>query len=382
MREIALEDDYKRLTIEGYTNYIEKNKDVILDEQERDYRMGARAIVLEEFVLSIFGFPHIIALPSKAAVYVLSRISYETYFRTPRHPTFGFEIWTLQSESFTMFYNNSKNEVKPNEDTLNNFYHIQLNCLYVILSIVIIVVEQWAFMICYVDLMALKIFSYGTSTALTAVVVARPNIQLDLWMYFSQLVVTLILLITKIVILVSPFMFSYKYTSYTVLGCLFGPAYINLIFYLILYANILTDYKYFAHFPHFRPHLAGRFLLEIFNSGLNIGALIFNALSKIAKGGYGAFKQIIRSLRVFLPKGQLFTLYKQILIASGHQLKDLGYLGDLVYTPIVLVWIFWPLTIPYVFENWFLVVPSFPVTVFLLIKGYSVAKEIWNDKQD
>jgi hypothetical protein len=46
--------------------------------------MGARAIVLEEFVLSILHLPHMIVLPAKALAYVLGRFDYNRYFNNPR----------------------------------------------------------------------------------------------------------------------------------------------------------------------------------------------------------------------------------------------------------------------------------------------------------
>lgn len=83
-REITWEDDYKKLAIEGFREWRSAHSDEILDENERDYRMGARAIVLEEFVLSILHLPHMIVLPAKALAYVLGRFDYNRYFNNPR----------------------------------------------------------------------------------------------------------------------------------------------------------------------------------------------------------------------------------------------------------------------------------------------------------
>lgn len=92
INEIALGDDYKELVKKAFDSYTKKNSGVIIDEQERDYRMGARVIVLEEFILSIFGFPHIIALPAKIVCYFLSKIELDWYFANPRYPRSGFFI--------------------------------------------------------------------------------------------------------------------------------------------------------------------------------------------------------------------------------------------------------------------------------------------------
>lgn len=92
INELTLGDDYKELVKKAFDAYTKKNSGIILDEQERDYRMGARVIVLEEFILSIFGFPHIIALPAKIVCYLLSKIELDWYFATPRYPGAGFFI--------------------------------------------------------------------------------------------------------------------------------------------------------------------------------------------------------------------------------------------------------------------------------------------------
>ena len=92
MNELALGDDYKELVKKAFDAYTKKNSGIILDEQERDYRMGARVIVLEEFILSIFGFPHIIALPAKMVCYLLSKIELDWYFANPRYPGAGFFV--------------------------------------------------------------------------------------------------------------------------------------------------------------------------------------------------------------------------------------------------------------------------------------------------
>jgi hypothetical protein len=80
-----------------------------------------------------------------------------------------------------------------------------------------------------------------------------------------------------------------------------------------------------------------------------------------------------------VPKGTFFNTYRQILLISGSYLKTLGYLGDLVFTPLTLVWIFWPLLIPYYLNEMYLLIPIFPIEIFLIIKGYSTAKLAWTD---
>lgn len=92
MNKLAFEDDYKELVKKAYDAFTKKNLGIVLDEQERDYRVGARVIVLEEFILSIFGFPHIIVLPAKILCYLLSKVELDWYFERPRYPGLGYHI--------------------------------------------------------------------------------------------------------------------------------------------------------------------------------------------------------------------------------------------------------------------------------------------------
>jgi len=115
-----------------------------------------------------------------------------------------------------------------------------------------------------------------------------------------------------------------------------------------------------SHFPHFRPHLTLKYLLYFF----------IKIIAKVCK----VFEILYRVIK---PSGKIFNAYKKILEISGSFLKNWGLVGDLIYSPLVFVWIFWPLTIPYFFDNWNYLIPALPATVFLLIKGYSTAKITW-----
>ena len=85
-------DDYKELVKKAYEEYNKQNFGVVLNEEERDYKMGVRVIVLEEFALSIFGFVHIISMPAKIFCYLISKVDIDLYFQNPRYPRLGFQI--------------------------------------------------------------------------------------------------------------------------------------------------------------------------------------------------------------------------------------------------------------------------------------------------
>lgn len=92
INNLTFVDDYKELVKKVYENYNKDYSDCIVDEELWDYKMGVRGIVLEEFVLSIFGFVHIIGLPAKVFCYLCSKVELGWYFQNPRYPRLGFQV--------------------------------------------------------------------------------------------------------------------------------------------------------------------------------------------------------------------------------------------------------------------------------------------------
>jgi hypothetical protein len=93
---------------------------------------------------------------------------------------------------------------------------------------------------------------------------------------------------------------------------------------------------------------------------------------------YEGLKKGLLSIKFFLPKGGIFNSYKNMLIKAGRFLKTKGTIGDLIFTPLTLSWIFWPVLIPYYLSEWYLLIPIFPIEIFLIIKGYATAKQAWS----
>ena len=379
--ELVNGDDYRELVKRGYENYTKENTGVILDEEERDYKMGARVIVLEEFVLSIFGFPHIIALPAKGICYLLAKIQLDWYFANRRYPSFGFEIKFFDKSIDRVYADiitvRFMQELRPDPQTLKDFYHIQLNFVFLLVRIALIFSEQFAFAISFIDFFALKALSLWRVVPFNRPPLQPRTANSSFVVYLLQLVSVVVLLFVKLLVIVLPGYLIKQTTSFTWLGIVFGPFGCFLSWYAGIICNICTIVHYFPHFPSFNPHFIWYSLLSIGSSGVDIGRIIFNLLKPGGRAFINTLKKCVSLLKNLLPHGTLFAAYKSILITAGQVLKQQGYLGDLIFTPLTLLWIFWPLLIPYFLQEYYLLIPIFPIEIFLIIKGYSTAKLAW-----
>ena len=144
-------------------------------------------------------------------------------------------------------------------------------------------------------------------------------------------------------------------------------------------SNISTIIIYLNYFPNFNPHFSWHVGWYAFDGAFNIGKYLYNLIKPSTRMFIASLKKGLMALKMLLPRGTLFNAYKSILINAGQCLKTKGYLGDLIFTPLTLLWIFWPLLIPYYLNEYYLLIPVFPIEIFLIIKGYSTAKIAWGN---
>jgi hypothetical protein len=225
----------------------------------------------------------------------------------------------------------------------------------------------------------LKIFSFGPYVPLGTPITQPRQARLSSILYLFQFVVLIGLIVIKISFLLAPVVISYYFTNLSWLGVIFGPFCCYIIWYIALFCNISTLYFYQSHFHNFNPLFVWRTVLSAYNTGVDIGRILFNTIKSATIYAWNTAKKIIRSLRILLPNGQIYITYKNILLASGKKLKKKGYFGDLIFTPLTLLWIFWPALIPYYLDEYYLFIPIFPIEIFLVIKGYSIAKLAWSN---
>lgn len=241
--------------------------------------------------------------------------------------------------------------------------------------------EQLAFLICFWDFFVLKVASLGQALPLNTPGSRprRPNMKS--WMYFIQLLILILMIILKITLFLLPAVLTSSYTNYSWIWILFGPLFIYVPYYFAFFCNLSTIYYYYEKFYNFNPHFVRYAITGMFGGASDTGKKIYRAVKKICIKINGFFKRCLSSFKVFIPSGTIFNTYKEILIVCGSHLKKLGYLGDFIFTPLTLVWIFWPLLVPYYLNEIYLLIPIFPIEIFLIIKGYSTAKLAWKDEE-
>lgn len=263
--------------------------------------------------------------------------------------------------------------------TLKSFYHIQLNFVFLLVRVGLLFAEQFAFALSLADFFLLKVFSFGVSVPFNRPPLQPRTANSSFIVYLFQLICAAGLVVAKILTTLMPGYLVKTFTDFTWLGIIFGPFGFFLPWYMSVVCNISTIIHYLPHFPAFNPHYLWYSLLNIGTAGMNIGRYLYDLLKPTGNFFISSLKKIGNMLKLLLPRGTLFASYKAILIKSGHFLKQQGYLGDLVFTPLTLFWIFWPLLIPYYLQESYLLIPIFPVEIFLIIKGYSTAKLAWGN---
>ena len=189
------------------------------------------------------------------------------------------------------------------------------------------------------------------------------------------------MIISKITLFLLPAVLTALYKNYNWLWIIFGPLFIFIPYYFAFFCNLSTIIYYHEKFYNFNPHFVRFAFSGMFNGASDTGKKLYRVIKKYCIKFNGVFWRLLGSFKVLIPSGTIFNAYKKILIACGTHLKKLGYLGDFIFTPLTLVWIFWPLLVPYYLNEMYLLIPIFPIEIFLIIKGYSTAKLAWKDEE-
>lgn len=230
-----------------------------------------------------------------------------------------------------------------------------------------------------IDFAVLRALSFGRHIPLNTPGTRPRNPNMPAVVYFIQGIASILLTIAKLVFFLLPMILSFKFTNNNWVWNVLGPFCIFMPYYFAFFCNLCTVGHYFEKFYNFNPQYFLLFIKQAFTGASDFGLKLYNWIKPLFLKIRSMSFSLIASLKLFIPKGTLFETYKQILIVAGGVLKTKGYLGDLIFTPLTLVWIFWPLLIPYFLNEFYLLIPIFPIEIFLIIKGYSTAKIAWGE---
>ena len=242
-----------------------------------------------------------------------------------------------------------------------------------------ILFEQLAFAFCFVDFFILKIFSIGIFLPFTTPGTSPRQANMSSWVYFLQLLIVILMIVVKIILCFLPAGLAALYTNCNWLWILLGPFCSFVPYYFAIFCNLSTVEYYYEKFYNFNPQFTWNVVCNIFYGATDLGKKLYRAIKPLCIKIAGFFRDILSCFKLLIPKGTLFNAYKDVLLVSGAHLKKLGYFGDMIFTPLTLAWIFWPLLVPYYLNEMYLLIPIFPIEIFLIIKGYSTAKLAWKE---
>lgn len=245
---------------------------------------------------------------------------------------------------------------------MKNFYHIQLGLISQLLYIYLILTEVICFILCCLDFTLLYILSLGTYIRFNQLANNPPRRPVLILMLPLQLAASIVGVLYKLALIILPSYFFSIYTENSLIMCILGTGFINITIYLSILLSFTTVIRYLPHFYRFQPHrildvAVGAYLLlkESFNAAKFV---IFNILA------LGTFRK------------NLIASYKGILSSSGSMLLKYGVLGDLLFTLVTILWIFWPIAVSYLLSNWISLILTLPITCYLLTAGYRIAQQV------
>jgi hypothetical protein len=230
-----------------------------MTEEERDYRLGLRAVVLEEFVMSFLNLPHLVALPAKGLAFLLYYLPYPWYVNTLTFPfrrQFSSGMHNFFQSTFAPFQSISAfifSHYKPEYQW--SFYSVQLNLVLQLTLLATSVLEVLTWITVHADLIMIKVLSgfvYYPLNIPNRNVNLRPPRGLRL-LQAMQVIWMLIHVVVRTVLGFAPFVMCLMYSDYSVIGCVVGPFFVNVGWYVLIYANLSTLYAILDYFPYYTP---------------------------------------------------------------------------------------------------------------------------------
>ena len=230
-----------------------------MTEEERDYRLGLRAVVLEEFVMSFLNLPHLVALPAKGLSFLLYYLPYSWYVATPTflfrrqfitgiHNPFMHRFDSFQALAVPIY-----TAYKPEYQW--SFYSVQLNLVIQLTLVSTCLLEVLTWLTVHADLVMIKVLSGFVYHPLN---VPNPNLRLApprglRLLQGLQVLWMLIHVVVRTVLGFTPFVLCLLYSNYSVIGCAVGPFFLNICWYVLIYSNLSTLFAILDAFPYYAP---------------------------------------------------------------------------------------------------------------------------------
>lgn len=273
-RVVQAEFDYKDLAVEAYREY--QKKDQVLSEEDRDYRLGVRAVVLEEAILTVLSLPDLVLLPGKCVSFFLYFLPFEAYAGS--HNLFlrrSFESG-IYIHPFLPYAHFASGVLHYNSALRLSLSTVHHNLALQLAWMLLFCLELVTWMTVYLDLLVLKVlcgwrYYSPLNQAISGVRLRKPMGMIGLqglqigWMGVQGVV--------KAGLGLLPIVMCWRLKVYSLIDCVAGPWCLHLLWYVLLYSNISTLWHLQDHFPYYSPWTS---LCHLLNSLANVGLTTFD----------------------------------------------------------------------------------------------------------
>lgn len=310
-RVVQAEFNYKLLAVEAYREYRKIGRE--LSEEERDYMLGVRAIVLEEAVLTVLNLPDLILLPGKCVAFLLYSLPFERYAGNQQlflRSSFETGILLPPYIPYSHFANGIIDyhpEYRLSLSTVH--FNLVQQCSWIFLFSL----ELMTWISIHFDVLMIKMlsgFAYYSplNQAISGVRLGSPR---GLWLLQGlQIGWMLVNGGVKAGLTLLPAGICWKLSNYSLIGCVMGPWCLHLLWYAVIFANVSTLFHLRDHFPYYTPWTS---LGQSINFTLHLAQKAFNA--------YTSFFDYIAD---FLIQTLQFTsnLLQKLLSLASQSLSD------------------------------------------------------------
>jgi len=331
---------------------------------ERDYKLGFRMVIHEEFVASCKDFHHTLLIPFK----VVGMLMYPVYL---------YIDWRSSHPEATLSYAGvlAKRIYRPGITI--NWWTIHQISLVSFITIILMMINEVALLASMINIILVWIQTLGNMQ------ITNQRIK-----YIMELVHLILF----------PFMVAIQIVFTFWLPTQIAPfnTYFIYIFYLGWYimsgCQIYISIAMMPYFPSYQPFKNIDLLRSIMKKSIKIS---WERLEKIVSFVWSGLKRIRTSLMTIL--GTHFTklfriimvvldaanrsafsilgFFDKILANMTRKCRDMGFIGEILLIPLVFGWILWPLLIPYFVQSFVLYIPAAGVTMFFLRIGYGIIKK-------
>lgn len=273
-KKVVQEFDYKSLAVEAYREY--QKRDQILSEEGRDYRLGVRAVVLEEAVLTVLSLPDLLLLPGKCVAFLLYFLPFERYARSQSLFLRSNFEGGIYINPFVTFGNMASGVLRYDPGLRLSLSQVHHNLAMQLTWILLFCLELTTWITVYFDLLVIKLlcgwkYYSPLNQAISGVRLRKPvglvvlqGLQIG-WMGAQG--------VGKTALLLMPAGMCWRLTDYSLIGCVAGPWCLHLLWYALLYSNISTLLHLQGHFPYYSPWTS---LCLCLNGLVNAGLTAFN----------------------------------------------------------------------------------------------------------